>query len=181
MRLDRATCAICMDSLFNKLDDLDELVPIVAPECGTSLQSRGPLGANHDTDVKVTYFTKNVYTNGSKAKKRPTSHRRASTATIAIPRRTGATRRQSVRHVGKNALQTRRASMGPCDCTSIGATKMIALRRDPAPSDPRTAERDQTRGCYWLVERKLWPQRRVTCLQRVYRRMCAVCSGEPRD
>lgn len=33
---DNATCAICIDSLFTKLDDLDQLVPVCAPDCGTS-------------------------------------------------------------------------------------------------------------------------------------------------
>ena len=37
MRPDRASCAICMETLFNKLDDLDDVVPIVAPGCGELL------------------------------------------------------------------------------------------------------------------------------------------------
>jgi len=36
IRADNAACAICMDSLFTKLDDLDQLVPACAPDCGTS-------------------------------------------------------------------------------------------------------------------------------------------------
>jgi hypothetical protein len=34
LRADNAACAICMDSLFTKLDDLDQLVPACAPDCG---------------------------------------------------------------------------------------------------------------------------------------------------
>jgi hypothetical protein len=34
IRADNAACAICMDSLFTKLDDLDQLEPACAPDCG---------------------------------------------------------------------------------------------------------------------------------------------------
>ncbi|WRT69087.1 uncharacterized protein IL334_006070 [Kwoniella shivajii] len=33
-RLEDASCAICMDSLFTKRDDLDELIPIATSDCG---------------------------------------------------------------------------------------------------------------------------------------------------
>ena len=39
-RLDDVSCAICMDSLFTKLNDLDEIYPTAAPDCGKSWASR---------------------------------------------------------------------------------------------------------------------------------------------
>lgn len=35
-RLQDASCAICMDSLFDLRDDLDEVLPIATPDCGES-------------------------------------------------------------------------------------------------------------------------------------------------
>lgn len=35
-RLDDVSCVICMDSLFTKRDDLDEVEAIAAPDCGES-------------------------------------------------------------------------------------------------------------------------------------------------
>lgn len=34
LRLEDATCAICMDNLFDARDDLDEVLPIATPDCG---------------------------------------------------------------------------------------------------------------------------------------------------
>ena len=36
-RIDDVSCAICMDPLFNKLNDLDEVCHTAAPNCGESL------------------------------------------------------------------------------------------------------------------------------------------------
>lgn len=36
-RLQDASCAICMDSLFDLRDDLDEVLPIATPDCGESV------------------------------------------------------------------------------------------------------------------------------------------------
>ncbi len=36
-RLEDVSCAICMDVLFNKRDDLDEVMHIATPDCGESL------------------------------------------------------------------------------------------------------------------------------------------------
>lgn len=37
-RLQDASCAICMDSLFDLRDDLDEVLPIATPDCGESVE-----------------------------------------------------------------------------------------------------------------------------------------------
>ena len=35
-RLEDVTCVVCMDTLFNKRDDLDEILPIATADCGKS-------------------------------------------------------------------------------------------------------------------------------------------------
>lgn len=36
LKLEDAQCAICLDTLFDLRDDLDEVLPIAAPDCGAS-------------------------------------------------------------------------------------------------------------------------------------------------
>ena len=45
-RLDDVSCAVCMEDLFHRRDDLDEIMPIATPDCGR-WPSASPLETNN--------------------------------------------------------------------------------------------------------------------------------------
>ena len=115
-RIDDVSCAICMDPLFNKLNDLDEVCHTAAPNCGESLvhllldvlapvaeallpdtpshcalRYIKPREAMERADAQATSSTKNAYSSGSE-------RRRTRGSTTPANMKTARTRRPDPKH-----------------------------------------------------------------------------------
>lgn len=133
IRADRAACAICMESLFSSLDDLDQLIPATAPDCGKSSSSvsyalRKDGEACAQLIPKVTSFMNPAYKNGSAPSRYNTSPKLANTAWIEIHPHRYRMLQLSARPVEPNAMPIQKVVNPLCIvCSSTLAMKEEAV------------------------------------------------------